>query len=54
VIVDQHFIETLGLDPEARDWARIGRDWVRPLDARARHRLCVEAVRVRLQDQRKR
>ncbi|MEY4512808.1 MAG: hypothetical protein RLZZ450_4930 [Pseudomonadota bacterium] len=43
VIVDQYFIETLGLDPGALDWARIGRDWVRPLDADARHRLCVEA-----------
>ena len=54
VIVDQYFIATLGLDPEARDWARIGRDWVRPLDTAARHRLCVEAVRVRLEDQRTR
>jgi len=49
---DQYFIATLGLDPEARDWARIGRDWVRPLDTAARHRLCVEVVRVRLQGQR--
>jgi hypothetical protein len=54
VIVDQYFIATLGLDPEALDWARIGRDWVRPLDTAARHRLCVEAVRVRLEDQRTR
>jgi hypothetical protein len=51
VIVDQHFIETLGLDPQARDWQRIGRDWVCPGDAGARHRLCVEAVRVRLRYQ---
>lgn len=38
-IVDRYFIETLGLDPEDADWAKIGRDWARPIDPAARTRL---------------
>jgi hypothetical protein len=38
-IVDRHFIESLGLDPEDADWDRMGRDWVRPKDLTARQRL---------------
>ena len=38
------FIETLGLDPDASDWQRLGRDWVRPLDVRARTRLYGELI----------
>lgn len=32
-------IRLLGLDPADPDWDRIGRDWVRPLDAAAHERL---------------
>lgn len=39
LIVDQHYIRTLGLDPDDEDWARIGRDWARPADPAARSRL---------------
>ncbi|MCA9609539.1 MAG: hypothetical protein KC619_28265 [Myxococcales bacterium] len=48
LIVDEHFIEHLGLDPEDEDWARIGRDWVRPADRAAWTRLASRAVRARL------
>ena len=43
-IVDRHFIETLGLDPEDDDWRRIGRDWARPADVAARARLIAKLV----------
>lgn len=33
-------VRELGLDPDDPDWARIGRDWVRPLDVEAHVRLC--------------
>lgn len=46
-IVDRHFIETLGLDPEDPDWDSIGRDWVRPLDPAARERLYSKLIRSR-------
>lgn len=48
LIVDEHFIAHLGLDPEDQDWARIGRDWVRPADRAAWTRLTSRAVRARL------
>lgn len=38
-IVDRHYLESLGLDPEDDDWSRIGRDWARPADPEARRRL---------------
>lgn len=38
-IVDRHFIETIGLDPDDPDWEKIGRDWARPKDPAARGRL---------------
>jgi hypothetical protein len=38
-VVDRHFIEALGLDPEDADWKAIAWDWARPLDAAARRRL---------------
>jgi hypothetical protein len=38
-VVEGHFIEMLGLDPEDPDWAAMGWDWVRPRDAGARRRL---------------
>ncbi|MCH9650128.1 MAG: hypothetical protein K0U98_17965 [Deltaproteobacteria bacterium] len=43
-IVDQHFIETLGLDPKHPDWEGIGWDWARPRDSEARQRLYAEVV----------
>jgi hypothetical protein len=44
LIVDQHYVESMGLDPEAADWTRIGRDWVRPGDFAARARLYRQLV----------
>jgi hypothetical protein len=39
VIVDEYFIESMGLDPADEDWERIGRDWAKPKDPAARGRL---------------
>lgn len=47
-IVEGNFIDTIGLDPEDEDWARIGRDWVRPADPEARTRLYVKLIQARL------
>lgn len=44
LIVDRHFVETLGLDPDDPDWERIGRDWVRPTEPEARARLYAALV----------
>jgi hypothetical protein len=44
VIVDQFFVESMGLDPEDADWERIGRDWVRPKDHAARGRLYQQLI----------
>jgi hypothetical protein len=38
-VADRPFIETLGLDPDAPEWRRIGFDWVRPKDVSARRSL---------------
>ena len=48
MIVDDHFIETLGLDPSASEWLEMGRDWIEPRSTAARSRLCGAAVRARL------
>ncbi|RMB02631.1 hypothetical protein [Eilatimonas milleporae] len=45
VVVDDHFIVTLGLAPEDADWKRMGRDWVHPADAPARDRLYLKLFR---------
>jgi hypothetical protein len=47
VIVDQHFIADLGLDPNAAEWDLFGRDWVEPRDVTARYRLCRRLLEVR-------
>jgi hypothetical protein len=47
IIVDRHYIETIGLDPDADDWAEMGRDWVRPASADARQRLCQRLIQLR-------
>jgi hypothetical protein len=44
MVVDALFIEMLGLDPNAPDWQRLGRNWVRPLDVSARTRLYGELI----------
>jgi hypothetical protein len=44
MVVHSLFIETLGLDPDASDWQRLGHDWVRPLDVGARTRLYGELI----------
>jgi hypothetical protein len=38
-ICDAGLLEQHGIDPGDPDWARIGRDWVRPADPQARDRL---------------
>jgi len=45
LIVDEHFISALGLDPADEDWQRMSRDWVRPADLAARDRLYATLVR---------
>lgn len=45
-IVDQYFIESLGLDPADPDWDAMGRDWVKPRDPGARRRLYGKLVEV--------
>lgn len=44
IVVDRHYITTLGLDPDDADWARLGFDWVRPRSVRARARLYAKLV----------
>lgn len=50
LIVDGHYIESLGLDPEDPDWGAMGRDWVRPNDPVARARLYEKLVHNALAD----
>ena len=47
LIVDRHFIETLGLDPEDPDFSLSGRDWVKTRDAEARRRLYAKLIAAR-------
>lgn len=47
LVVDEHYIRTLGLDPADPDWEAIGRDWVRPASVEARSRLMAELIRQR-------
>jgi hypothetical protein len=44
VVVDRHFIESLGLDPDDLDWEALGFDWVRPKSVAARSRLYATLV----------
>lgn len=44
-VVDRHFIETLGLDPDDHDWELLGRNWVKPLRLGARRRLYAKLIR---------
>jgi hypothetical protein len=46
-IVDRYYLETLGLDPDDADWNRIGRDWVKPREQRARARLYAKLIALR-------
>jgi hypothetical protein len=39
LVVDEHFIRTMGLDPDDADFDLIGRDWARPANREARTRL---------------
>ena len=39
LVVDRHFIETLGWDPADPDWQKLDFDWARPRDPAARRRL---------------
>jgi hypothetical protein len=47
MIVDRHYIESLGLDPDDANWERMGKDWVAPHSADARAELCEKLVRCR-------
>jgi hypothetical protein len=38
-VVERPFIEDLGMDPDDRDWRRLGFDWVYPRNTTARTRL---------------
>jgi len=44
VVVDQYFIESLGLDPADPDWEALGFDWVQPKNVAARSRLYAKLV----------
>jgi len=44
LVVDRHYIDSLGLDPDDPDWALIGRDWVKPAEVAARTRLYEKLV----------
>lgn len=48
LVVEHHFLNTLGVPPTDGDWEAIGRDWARPADPLARVRLCRRVVRARL------
>ncbi len=49
MIVEDHYLDGLGLDARDADWERIGRDWVSPKDPAARDRLAEKLLRQRLQ-----
>ena len=51
LIVEPAFIADLGLDPDAPEWACMGRDWVEPRDVVARHRLCRRLLALRGEQQ---
>jgi hypothetical protein len=44
LVVDQYFIQSLGLDPADPDWEGLGFDWVRPKKVAARARLYAKLV----------
>ena len=46
-VADEHFIRTLGLNPQDPDWTRMGHDWARPQDRAARTRLTQQLVALR-------
>jgi hypothetical protein len=43
-VVDRYYIESLGLDPNDRDWEALGFDWVHPRNVAARTRLYAKLV----------
>jgi len=46
VVCEGQLLEDQGIDTSDPDWERIGRDWVKPLDARAQARLAVRLRRL--------
>lgn len=46
-LCDRYFIETIGVDPDDDDWARIGHDWARPSERQARERLYRNVIAAR-------
>lgn len=49
MIVEDHYLDGLGIDARDEDWERIGRNWVQPSNAHARDRLAEKLLRQRLQ-----
>ncbi len=47
MIVDRHYIESLGLDPDDASWELLGRDWLSGSAPAARLTLCTQLVRTR-------
>jgi len=47
LVVEDHFLATLGVDPADPDWELLGRDWVRPRSVEARARLYGKIIRAR-------
>ena len=47
LVVEDHYLAALGLDPGDADWERIGRDWPAPRDREAWSRLTARAVQAR-------
>ena len=45
LVVDEDFVDALGLDPGDPEWTAMGFDWVRPRDPAARARLYGQLVR---------
>ena len=43
-LVDRHYIEAVGLDPDDADWRAIGWDWARPKSQEARRRLYAKVL----------
>ncbi|WP_426757047.1 GIY-YIG nuclease family protein [Myxococcus sp. Y35] len=45
-VCEASLLEAVGMDPADEDWARMGRDWVSPLDGDARERLARKFARL--------
>lgn len=48
MVVDEHYIRSLGTDPADPRWDAIGRDWAKPADVGLRMSLALDIARTRL------